>query len=163
MRHTQTVGKGFLKGWQGILIVLGVLLYIYVLNVILMYFTTLGLNFLIGSILFWVFGVGLAVYLFYRFSLLFEYDLGDAKLVVSRIYIKNPRVMLEILTREMTFVGTPEEAAKRYPQASVQRALTRRSPDPVTALVYMRGKSPRTLLIEPNAEMRAALMELTKK
>ena len=163
MRHTQIVGKNGLKGWQGLLVVLVVLVSIYALNAVFTFFTVLGLDYLIGSILFWGFGVGIAVFLFYRFAIVYRYDIGEVKLVLSRVYIKNPRVMEEILTREIVFLGTPEEAKKRYPDASVRRALTHRAADPVRALVYVRGKSPRVILFEPNAEMCEAIQAFVRK
>lgn len=163
MRHSQTVGKNGLKSWQGLLVVLTVLISIYALNALFTFFTVLGLDYLIGSILFWGLGVGIAVFLFYRFAIVYQYDIGEVKLILSRVYIKNPRVMEEILTREIVFLGSPEEAKKRYPEASVRRALTHRAADPVQALVYVRGKTAKTILFEPNAEIREAIQTFVRK
>ena len=163
MRHSQIVGKNGLKSWQGLLVVLAVLVSMYALNALFTFFTVLGLDYLIGSILFWGFGVGIAVFLFYRFGIVYQYDIGEVKLVLSRVYIKNPRVMEEILTREIAFLGSPEEARKRYPSAGVRRALTHRAQDSVCALVYVRGNTPRIVLWEPNAEMREAVLAFARK
>lgn len=163
MRHSQIVGKNALKGWQGLLVILAVLVSIYALNALFTFFTVLGLDYLIGSILFWVSGVGIAVFLFYRFAIVYQYDMGEVKLVLSRVYIKNPRVMEEILTREIVFLGSLEDARKRYPNAGVRRALTRRAGDSACALVYVRGKVPHIILWSPNAELRGAVESLFRK
>lgn len=163
MKHSQTVGKGGVKGLSGFLIIIAAVAAIYALNFVLSVLTRLGLNFLIGSLLFWGLGIGLALFLFYRFALLYQYELSDAKFVISRVYIHNPRPMLEIYPREIVFLGPPEEARRRYPNASTQRAITRRAPDPVTALVYVRDKAPHLVLIEPDQDIKTALLAVVKK
>ena len=163
MKHEQTVGKGGTKSWVGFFVAIGVVLLFYGFNLLLTYFVNLGLNLLVASIIFWGLGIAVASALFYRFAIIYKFELGEVKFTVSRIYLHNPRMMLEILTREIVFLGTPEEAKARWPEARISRAVSHRASDPIAALVYIRGKDARMLLFEPNEDMKGALLRFIQR
>lgn len=156
MTITRLSGKNRLKPGYGVLLILAMVATVFLMNLLLGGFMALGLPFLYASILFWVFCVGLL-------GLVYRYDIDGVKLIISRIYLRNPRFYEQVLLREIVFVGTPEEARRRNPDASEKRAYARRDKNgPLTAVTIRRDGASKTLLLRLDDESATFLKNAVK-
>ena len=163
MTITRLSGKNRLKPGYGVLLILAMVATVFLMNLLLGGFMALGLPFLYASILFWVFCVGLLGLVFQRFGLVYRYDIDGVKLIISRIYLRNPRFYEQVLLREIVFVGTPEEARRRNPDASEKRAYARRDKNgPLTAATIRRDGASKTLLLRLDDESATFLKNAVK-
>ncbi len=163
MTITQLSGKNRLKPGYGLLLIVGLVAAVFAMNLLLGGFMALGLPFLYASILFWVFCVGLLALVFQRFGLVYRYDVDGVKLIISRIYLRNPRFYEQVLLREIVFVGSPEEARRRNPDAGVKRAYAHRDKNgPVTAVTLRRDGTSKTLLLRLDGDAAEFLKNAVK-
>lgn len=163
MTITRLSGKNRLKPGYGVLLILAMVATVFLMNLLLGGFMALGLPFLYASILFWVFCVGLLGLVFQRFGLVYRYDIDGVKLIISRIYLRNPRFYEQVLLREIVFVGTPEEAHRRNPDASEKHAYARRDKNgPLTAVTIRRDGASKTLLLRLDDESATFLKNAVK-
>ena len=128
MTISRLSGKNRLKPGYGVLLILGLVAAVFLMNLLLGGFMALGLPFTCASILFWVFCVALLGLVFQHFGLVYRYDIDGVKLIVSRIYLRNPRFYEQVLLREIiilsnssagdlanldpNFVAPPEQSIK---------------------------------------------------
>lgn len=159
----QYVGRGKLKNWQGILIIALTVASVYALNFLFGLISLIGAPEIVLTAGFWAGAFAIAAWLFYRYALVYVYQVGTAKASVSRVYIKNPRLMEEFLLREIVFVGTLAEAKKRFPGARFRKAVSVRDTNAPIAAVYKRSGAVKGLILQPNAEICAALQNAVKK
>lgn len=163
MTITQLSGKNRLKPGYGLLLIVGLVAAVFAMNLLLGGFMALGLPFLYASILFWVFCIALLMLVFQRFGLVYRYDIDGVKLIISRIYLRNPRFYEQVLLREIVFVGSPEEARRRNPDASVKRAYAHRDKNgSVTAVTLRRDGASKTLLLRLDGDAAELLKNAVK-
>ena len=154
---TQLIGAKRLKPLRGILTILLILLFVFGLNALLQMCVNAGLiSFTVGSVLFWILSFGLGVFIFVRFSLVTMYQADGVKLIISRIYIKNPRFCEQLLLREIVFIGSREAAEKKY-KISFKKHYEGFGKESVTALVVKRGGLYTEFILRPDENMLAAL------
>lgn len=154
---TQISGKSKLQPWKALVIIAVSMLSVYAVEKLLEWLVSIGMPFLMGSILIWLYTAALVVLLFFRFSLVSQYDLDGVKLIFSRVYIRKPRLCEQILLREMVFFGSPEEASRRYQCDKIKRYTSIRSKYAAQAIVIRRNKQYIRILFSPNEEICAAL------
>ena len=155
MTISRLSGKNRLKPGYGVLLILGLVAAVFLMNLLLGGFMALGLPFTCASILFWVFCVALLGLVFQHFGLVYRYDIDGVKLIVSRIYLRNPRFYEQVLLREIVFVGSEEEARRRNP--------ARRDKDgPVTAVTFRKDGESKTLLLRLDDEAAEFLKNAVK-
>ena len=159
----QYVGRGKLKNWQGALIIALAVAGVYALNFLFGLVSLLGVPEIALTVGLWAGAFAIAAWLFHRYALVYVYQVGTVKASVSRIYLKNPRLAEEFLLREIAFVGTPEEAKKRFPGTRVRKAVSVRETAERVAVVYRRSGEAKTLILQPNAEIYAALQNVAKR
>lgn len=154
---TQVSGKGKLKTWKALLLIIVSVASLYAIEKLLEWLVSRGMPYLMGSILIWLYAAALVVLLFFRFSLVSQYDLDGVKLIFSRVYIRKPRLSEQVLLRELVFFGSPEEAAHRYQCTRTKRYTSFRSKYATQALVLRRNKQYIRILFSPNEEICASL------
>ncbi len=163
MTISQFSGKNRLKPGYGVLLILALVAAVFLMNLLLGGFMAVGLPFTYASILFWVFCVALLVLVFQRFGLVYRYDIDGVKMIISRIYLRNPRFYEQVLLREIVFVGSEEEARRRNPDASVKRAYAHRDRNgPVTAVTLRKDGEGKTFLLRLNDEAAEFLKNAVK-
>ncbi len=163
MTLTRFSGKNRMKPGYGVLLILGLVAAVFFMNLLLGGLLAVGLPFVYASILFWVFCVALLGLVFQRFGLVYRYDIDGVKLIISRIYLRNPRFYEQVLLREIAYVGSAEEARRRNPDASVKRAYARRDKDgPVTAVTLRKDGASKTLLLRLDDEAAEFLKNAVK-
>ncbi|MBR4235129.1 MAG: hypothetical protein IKR85_03595 [Clostridia bacterium] len=162
--HTQSTRADRMSPLFGILLVVLIVAALFALDFLLTY---LMLRHMIGDTLRTVILLACAgallVFVFTRYALVSVYEVDGVKITFSRIYVKKPRLMEQILLREAVMLSEPEEAAQKYACESTKRFTTARSPYPVRALVYKRSGAYHRILFNPNEEISTALSEALAK
>lgn len=161
----QSTRAGKISALRALLIVLGTVLLMLLSDFVLTY---LWVKRVIGSSrLREIILVGIAatafLYLFTHYSLVSVYEMDGMKITFSRIYIKNPRLMEQVLLRELVYFGTPEEASARYQCESRKRFVSARCEQPEMQLVYKRGSLFYGIVFCPNEEIKSALITALKE
>lgn len=110
-----------------------------------------------SSIAFWVLGGLIAWAILRIYVVKYSYELGDEVLRINRSYGKRERHIEDIYLRQLLFLGTPEEAKKRFPNAQKLRAVHTKGENPVAALVYRASDGQHVALFQPNDELKNAL------
>ena len=159
----QTVSHSKLRPWQGILIVLLLVALLVAINYLLGLYLQRLVGYTAASIAFWVIGAGIAYYTFRRFVVAYTYELTEDVLRLNRAYGKRERHICDIYVNRMLFVGTREEAQKRYGKTRIVRALRGCDDLPVTAIVYDASDGRHTALLQANDELRGALIQCIKR
>ena len=163
MTITRLSGKNRLKPVYGVLLIFALVAAVFLMNLLLGGFMALGLPYLYASILFWVFCVALLGLVFQHFGLVHRYDIDGVKLIISRIYLRNPRFYEQVLLREIVFAGSPEEARRRNPDATEKRAYARREKNgPLTAVTFRKDGASKTLLLRLDEEAAEFLKNAVK-
>lgn len=160
----QSTKTGKVSGGKALLLVLGTAALLLVSDFVLTYLMLKEI--LVSSRVREIILVGIAAaaffYLFTHYSLASVYELDGVKLAFSRIYIKNPRLMEQVLLREMRYFGTPEEAEQTYTLHSTKRFTSDRCGFERKALVYERGGLYYRVIFCPNEEMEKAIRAVMK-
>ena len=159
---TQTT-RGRVKPAWALMAIAGSVLGLYALDALLALVVKRGLlSTLAASVVLWAAAILLFLGLFWRFCLCCVYQLDGVKLCLHRVYVKNPRLIETVLLREVVYFGSPA-GAKRYGSVFPARFTSRYSGFPPPALVYRREGKYKTLLFDPNEEIKARLRELLPK
>lgn len=159
----QIVAHKKLSALQGVLLVLGLVIALILLNYVALGLlaTRIGNN--ASSIAFWIFGCLIVWALLQIYVVKYSYELGDDVLQIIRSYGKREPFVENIYLRQLLFMGAPEEARKRWPNAKRIKAVRRGAQDPVIALVYKTSEGNRIALLQANDEIKAALAAEMKK
>lgn len=157
----QRISNPKLKWWQGILLIVGIVVILTVFQffaAVVSFMTGNPNSYAIASLAFWIFGGVIALYLLRRFIMAYEYSLEGISFRISRIYAGlKPREALTIVTRSIEAVGTPEEIEGKYP-GSHPGVFTRKKTDiEVTALAYRTDGRLKVIHIQPEPDMRERL------
>ncbi len=159
MKNTQLVGQKEVSGKTGILVVVLSLAAVYLDALLVNLLISVGLPALVTDIVFWGIGGLIAVIVYYNFVIRYLYTVDGVKLTVERVYHKKPRLMTEIMKREILFVGTQEEAVKRYGKLKTHKAIRKTNINKPVAIVYKRAGEKQMLMIQPNEEILEAIKE----
>ena len=158
----QTVAHKKIGTLHGLMLVAGLVVILILLNYLVLGFLATYIGNGASSIAFWVLG-GLVAWLVLRIYIVkYSYELGDEVLRLTRAYGKRERLIDDIYLNNLLFLGKPEEAAKRFPNARRVKAVHAKGEFPVVALAYRASDGQYVALIQANDELKAALRERIK-
>ena len=160
---TQTTGQKLLKPWQGLAVAALCILAVYAINALLSWLVSLFLPAILGTVLLWLSVIALFLIVLKRYGLSDTYTLDGVKMQIFRRYIRNPRFCEQVLYREIVFFGPPEAAARKYLLSRTRRYGSSRGAYAYQSVVYKRDGKYCQLLITPNEEVCAALVEAVKQ
>lgn len=166
----QIVEHKKLNPLQGILLILGlaavlILLNYVAINLVAAWFSHLSprAGIIAGLVTFWGIGGGVALQVLRVYVARVSYTLGEDVLRLCRMYGKRERHIADIYLSQLLFVGSPEDARKRYGKLNCGKALHPSCKLPATALVYRNANGTRMALIQADEDMKAALTKRVKK
>lgn len=163
----QRLSNPKLKWWQGILLILGIVLALLIIQFAAAAYALYmgGANArLYASAGFWVFGILLALLILRHFIMEYEYSLEGLILRVDRIYGRmRPRMAVQIVTRKIAFVGTPEDAQAKYPGAHPTNYTRGRTGIALLAIAHETARGVRLIHIQPDDALRARLLKIQKE
>ena len=148
---------------QGILLVLALVIILVLANYLVIGYLAAYLGNAAANIAFWIIGVLLAWQVLRLDIATFAYEMDDDVLRLSRRYGRKERIIEDIYLSRLLFVGSPEEAKKRYPQAKKLNAVHPGTKDAVTAVVYQNSIGTQIALTQLNDEFKAKLVEVVRK
>lgn len=158
----QTVERKRLRTIQGFALILGLVAVLMVLDILCSGFLAKWIGYNPASLLFWILGGGIALWLLHVYIVKYIYEMDADVLRLSRSYGKRSRHMEDIYLSRIAYVGAPEEAKRRYPNAR-KLSATRGGVDlPITAVVYKTSDGEGLALIQANAELKAKLEACAK-
>lgn len=158
----QTVAHKKIGTLHGLMLVAGLVVILILLNYLVLGFLATYIGNGASSIAFWVLG-GLVAWLVLRIYIVkYSYELGDEVLRLTRAYGKRERLIDDIYLNNLLFLGKPEEAAKRFPNARRVKAVHAKGEFPVVALAYRASDGQYIALIQANDELKAALRDRIK-
>lgn len=166
----QSIGHKKLNPLQGILLIVGLLVILFLVNYLAIdlfgvWFSRISerAGALAGLIAFWVIGGFIALQVLRVFIARICYTMNDDLLRMSRFYGKRERHIEDVYLNQLLFVGTIEDARKRYGKLRCIRAIHRSCKLPHTALVYKNSEGMRMALIQCADAMKDALTQHVKK
>lgn len=157
----QRIQNRSLSGWRGVALVLAAALAMILGSGL---FHALGC--FIGSaatLLFIAYGCAIAWFMLYWFVMGFIYHCDGSCLRIYRAYGKRQRPMLEVWLHSIQALGSLQELQGRFPGARVQRALRPECPIEPMAVAYRYSGKVSILLIQPDDEMKRALLAAVKR
>lgn len=153
----QIVEHKKLSTLHGLLLVAGLMIVLILMNYLVLGLLATRIGNGASSIAFWVLGGGVAWIVLQLYVVKYYYLLDDEILQINRAYGKRERHVENVPLHQMVFLGKPEEAQKRYPNARKVRALHLKGENLTVALVHRVSDGHRILLFQPNDEIQAAL------
>lgn len=153
----QTVAHKKLSTLHGLALVAGLIAALILLNYVVLGVLAAHIGNKASSIAFWVLGCLIAWVVLNVYVLKYSYELGDDVLQLTRSYGKRERFIENIYLRQLVFMGKPEEAQKRWPNARKVRALHLKGENLTIALVYKASDGHRIALIQANDALKAEL------
>lgn len=159
MKNTQLVGQKEVSGKTGVIVIAASLAALYMDSLLARILSSLGLAPLITSIIFWGIGGMIAVIVYYNFVIRYLYTVDGVKLTVERVYHKKPRLMVELMKREILFIGSAEEAVKKHGKIKTHKAVRKTNINKPVAVVYKRAGEKQMLIFQPDEEILKALSE----
>lgn len=153
----QIVEHKKLSTLHGLLLVAGLMLILILMNYLVLGLLATRIGNGASSIAFWVLG-GLIAWAVLRIYIVkYFYLLDDEVLQINRAYGKRERHVDNVYLHQMVFVGKPEDAQKRYPNAVKVRAIHLKGENLTMAVVHRVSSGHRMLLFQPNDEILSAL------
>lgn len=116
-----------------------------------------------ASILFIIFGVGVAWLLMDWYVLKFIYTCANGCLRVCRAYGRREWFMADIWLNGVSACGTLEDMKRRFPGAKIQRAVKRECPIEPLAVAYNDAGKTALMVLQPNDELRSVILQAVKK
>lgn len=153
----QTVYNKKLSSAQGFFAVLGLAAALIALNYLTIHVLAGLMGYTAASIVFWLVGAVIAIWVFQEFVNAYSYELGEDVLRLNHAYGKRDRIITDIYLSQLLFIGTPEEARAKYPQVKLLRAYPKRSKAKRTALVYDSAAGKCMALLQANDALVSAL------
>ena len=160
---TQVTGKGVIKPLKGIILIVGLVAVFFALDFLLRFLVLIGLSSTVSTVLLYAITVILFIFIMKRFCIVHMYTMDTVKLLLYRIYFKNPRFMEQVLFRECAFFGDPETAARKYLIKKTTSYIGHRDKYAVQSLIVKDGKAYRQILLTPNEELCRAILSAVKK
>ena len=166
----QSIGHKKLNPLQGILLIVCLMAILFLVNYLAIdlfgvWFSRISerAGGLAGLIAFWVIGGFIALQVLRVYVARVSYTLGEDVLRLCRMYGKRERHIADVYLSQLLFVGSPEDARKRYGKLNCDKALHPSCKLPATALVYRNASGTRVALIQADEDMKAALTKRMKK
>lgn len=159
----QIVAHKKLRPWQGLLLIAAVIAALLLINLLLGAFMQRLIGYTAASIAFWVIGAAIAYWVFRRYVAAYAYELSADVLRLSRSYGKRERFICDIYLNRAVFVGSVEDARKKFGKTPTVRALRACDHLPVTAVVFDGADGRRTALIQADEALKAALIARMKQ
>ena len=159
----QIVAHKKIGALHGILLVLGLTAALILLNYLVLGFLSTYIGNNASSLAFWALGGLIAWAVLRVYVVKYSYELGDDVLRLNRAYGKRERHIEDIYLRQLVFLGAPDEAKRRYPNAKKVKAVRSGAEDPVVALAYKTSDGHRIALIQANSALKAALKARMKE
>lgn len=158
----QIVGHKRLNTISGLALIFGMVAALIMINYFVIDQIAARVGATAASIGFWVIG-GLLAWLVLRvFIVTYSYEIGGGVLRLCRHYGKRERFIEDIYLNRIEFVGTPEEAKERFPNAKTVSAVHGSEKLPVTAVVYKTADGLRIARLQANDELKRMLVEQVK-
>ena len=108
---------------HGILLVVGLIAVLMLLNYLVLGYLAVHIGNNASSLAFWVLG-GLIAWAVLRIYIVkYSYELDDDVLRLNRAYGKRERHIEDIYLNRLLFMGTPDEAKKKFPNARRVKAV----------------------------------------
>lgn len=163
----QRISNPKLKWWQGILLVLGIVLFFMLANLVgstIAYMAGDQTVYTIASVAYWVIG-GLAAFGIVRsFIMEYTYTIEGLNFRIDRIYGNmKPRPAETVITRNIVAYGSVDAVGEKYPNVHPQVFTRARNPIPVKAVAYHSGDATKIVHIQPDAKLEAALIDCLDK
>ena len=159
----QIVEHKKLSTLHGLLLVAGLMLILILMNYLVLGLLATYIGNGASSIAFWVLGGLIAWAVLRVYIVKYSYLMDDDVLQLNRAYGKRERHLDNIYLHQLAFVGTPEEAKKRYPNARLLKATHVKGEYPILAVAYKASDGHRIALIQPNNEIKSALTAKIKE
>ena len=158
----QVIGGRKVSPLRGILIIalIFVIFIVLVVGLLLLEMTT---SFRHGKVALWAIGIAAALYMMFFYVRSFEYELDSFELRISRRYGNRVRLMAGVITRNMRFAGSREEAKKRFPKTREYRACHRTCPYERFTVVYDTDGETRMVTLQPEPALREAILRAMKE
>lgn len=153
----QIVAHKKLSPIHGALLVLGLVAVLILLNYLVIDVLAVTIGYTAACVAFWVIGGLIALQLLRIYVVKFSYELSADVLRLNRSYGKRVRHIEDIYLSQLAFVGAPEEAKRRWPDAKRVRAVHARGEFPITAVVYKTASGTYVALIQANDELKSQL------
>lgn len=154
----QILERRKLGGVAGFAIVVGLVALLLALNMLAEGVLAPLIGLKASSIAFWLCGFALALVVLRVFVLGFVYEMNEDVLRLSRKYGKRERHIEDIYLAKLAFVGEPDRAEQKYPKCKRVVATYDRKAKGVLAIVYKSVDGLRIAYIEPNEQLREALI-----
>lgn len=160
----QRISNPKLKWWQGMLLIVGIVVMLMVFQFIASVVSYMVTGDMydngIASLAFWIFGGFIALQLVRRFIMDYLYIVEGITFRVCRIYANGkPREALQIVTRSILAVGTPEEIEGKYPGSHPSVYTRSRADIEVCAVAYGDEGKVRVIHIQPDEKMKQKLID----
>ena len=163
----QRVSNPKLKWWQGMLLIVSIVAILMVFQffaTVISYMTGDMNNLGLASIAFWIFGGVIALYLLRRFIMEYEYVFEGINFRIYRIYSGiRPREAVNIITRSIEAVGTPEEIEGKFPGSHPSVFTRTKSGMDVYAVAYRIDGRLKVVHIQPDGNMLEKLRGCVEK
>lgn len=157
----QRVSHGSLNGWRGVALIAVIALGV-ILGSNLFYY----LGKYIGnaaSLLFIVFGMGVAWFLLNRYVMSFVYVCDGSCLRVRRAYGRYERFMADVWLNGVTCCGTLDDVRRRCPGARVQRAVKPECAIKPLAVAYNDAGRTAIVVLQPEDKLRDVIVRAVRK
>lgn len=157
----QRVSHGSLKGWRGFALI-GAVAVIVILGSNLFYYLGRWIG-NAASLLFILFGMGVAWFLLDRYVMSFVYACDGSCLRVRRAYGRYERFMADIWLNGIQCCGSPEEVARRCPGARTQRAVKPECPIAPLAVAYNDAGKTAVIVLQPEDKLKDVIVRAARK
>lgn len=159
----QIVAHKKLGALQGILIVLGLVALLLFINYVAIALLARFLGYTAATLGFWILGGLVAWQVLRVYIVSFVYWLDEDVLRLSRKYGRRERFIEDIYLNNLLYIGSFEDAKKRYPQAKKISAVHAGTKDPITAVVFSTSSDTRIARIQASDELKAKLVARMKR
>ena len=157
----QEVRGKSLAGLRGVAVVAGVVAAIWLLSRLLTVLQAF-IGYTAASILLWLCGILLALWILRRFVMGYRYELNGEELALGRLYGRRVRFMDRLLLRSAVACGSLENMKKRWPDAEVERAVCGNCPMEEMAVVF-KADSVKIVVLQPDDAFRSAIIKAVKE
>lgn len=157
----QRVSHRSLQGWRGVALIAVIALGV-ILDSNLFYYLGRWIG-NAASLMFILFGMGVAWFLLNRYVMSFVYTCDGSCLRVRRAYGRYERQMADIWLNGIQRCGTLEDVKRRCPGARVQRAVKPECPIEPLAVAYNDAGRTAIMVLQPEDALRQVIVKAAKK
>lgn len=156
--HTQQVKNKPLSSLAGILVIVGLLAFLYCLSVILNAFQSrFGMSYDAAVVSLWLIGGAIALLFMHDRVLKYTYTLEGSTLKLDRYYGRYMRHARDIMFRRIEEIGDPEAMKAKYPGSHHEKYVRRQCEIAPLAIVHISDNKRYISVIQPDDVLRSAL------